>query len=343
MRVFLIAISILLVIFTAGCAQVHYTVNPDQPPKMSTKEARNALKLTLSRAERPSRYLAILLNGDDLQYFRTAGSGVGGEILYKSIYNIDPEVIKIGSYFSVEHRVEPQNDAIIQIPGIVWSSEEDAKLFVDALHTLQMLKRNKKLDELEEDRTLKDITPRQAILGQGAQKKESPVPIKQDVSKAQITRHETEKKQKVVIRGEKIKVGIIEFQPLNEEARKESLGAIFSEMLTTALVNSEAFKVTEREQLQKVAKELQLSQSGMIDTSQAKQLGKMVGADAIIIGSVTKIGPDLRLDTRIIDVQSGIILTAEKIIGKGDLHSISNMADAIVDNLVNKFYRDKKP
>jgi TolB-like protein len=147
---------------------------------------------------------------------------------------------------------------------------------------------------------------------------------------------------RVIVRGEKVKVGIIEFQNLNEEAKKENLGAIFSEMLTTSFVNSEAFKITEREQLRKVAQELQLSQSGIIDVTQAKQIGKIVGADAIITGSVTKIGSDLRLDARIIDVQSGIILTAEKIIGKTDLNSISSMADGIVDSLVNKFYRDKK-
>lgn len=174
--------------------------------------------------------------------------------------------------------------------------------------------------------------------------KASPSLIKsKETPKIQIAKPEPEKPQRVLIRGEKVKVGIIEFQNINEEARRESLGLMFSEMLTTAFVNSEAFKITEREQLQKVAKELQLSQSGIIDTSQAKQLGKMVGADAIITGSVTKIGSDLRLDARIIDVQSGIILTAEKIIGKTDLHSISSMADHIVDNLVNKFYRDKKP
>ncbi len=176
----------------------------------------------------------------------------------------------------------------------------------------------------------------------------------QEVPKVQIAKPETtvkatvkeEKKRteipKIIIRGEKVKVGIIEFQNLNEDAKKENLGTIFSEMLTTSFVNSEAFKITEREQLQKVAEELQLSQSGIIDVTQAKQVGKMVGADAIVTGSVIKIGGDLRLDARIIDVQSGIILTAEKMIGKSDLRSISNMADGIVDNIVNKFYKDKK-
>jgi|GEM_PF-5275399 TolB-like protein len=149
-------------------------------------------------------------------------------------------------------------------------------------------------------------------------------------------------KPKIIIKGEKVKIGILEFQSLNEEAKKDNLGKIISEMLTTSFVNSEAFKIIEREQLQKIIKEFKLSQSGIIDTSHAKQIGKMAGADAIVTGSVTKIGNDLRLDARIIDVESGIILTAEKSEGKVDLRSIGMMTDRIVAKLVNKFYKAKR-
>jgi TolB-like protein len=143
-------------------------------------------------------------------------------------------------------------------------------------------------------------------------------------------------------REQKIKIGIIEFQSLNEEAKQDTLGKVFSEVLTTSFVNSEAFKIIEREHIEKVVKELQLTQSGIIDLSSVKQIGKMVGADAILTGSVIKFGNDVRVDARIIEVESGIILTAEKAMGKSDLKSIGAMADVMVQNLVNKFYRDKK-
>ncbi len=149
-------------------------------------------------------------------------------------------------------------------------------------------------------------------------------------------------KPKIIIAGEKVKIGILEFQALNEEARKDSLGKIFTEVLTTSFFKSEAFKIIEREQLQKILKELELTQSGIIDTSNAKQIGKMVGANAIVIGSVTKIGNDMRLDARIIDVESGIILTAEKSEGETDIKSIGIMAESIVAKLVNRFYKEKK-
>lgn len=149
-------------------------------------------------------------------------------------------------------------------------------------------------------------------------------------------------KPKIIISGERVKIGILEFQALNEEARKDNFGKIFTEVLTTSFAKSEAFKIIEREQLQKILKEFELTQSGIIDTSNAKQIGKMVGADAIVIGSVTKIGNDMRLDARIIDVESGIILTAEKSEGETDIKSIGIMAESIVAKLVNRFYKEKK-
>jgi TolB-like protein len=90
-----------------------------------------------------------------------------------------------------------------------------------------------------------------------------------------------------------------------------------------------------------VIKEFQLSQSGIIDTSYAKQIGKITGADAIVTGSVIKIGNSLRLDARIIDVESGIILTAEKCTGELDIESIGKMAELIVANLAKNFYEKR--
>ena len=149
-------------------------------------------------------------------------------------------------------------------------------------------------------------------------------------------------KARIIIGGEKVKIGILEFQALNEEARRDNFGRVFTEVLTTSFVKSEAFRIIEREQLHTVLKEIELSQSGIIDTSNAAKVGKMVGANAVVVGSVTKISNEMRLDARIIDVESGIILTAEKTEGKADVRNLGLMAETIVANLVNRFYKEKK-
>lgn len=147
---------------------------------------------------------------------------------------------------------------------------------------------------------------------------------------------------KIIIGGEKGKIAITEFIGLNEEARKDNMGQIFTAILTTSFVKSEAFRIIEREELRKVLEELQLTETGVVDTTNAKLVGKMVGADAIVIGSITKIGNDIRLDARIVDVETGIILTAEKSEGKNDIKSIGVMVESIVTSLANRFYKEKK-
>lgn len=47
------------------------------------------------------------------------------------------------------------------------------------------------------------------------------------------------------------------------------------------------FSIVERSQIARVMEELQLAQSGVIDEAQAAQVGKMLGVDAIITGTVT--------------------------------------------------------
>ena len=86
----------------------------------------------------------------------------------------------------------------------------------------------------------------------------------------------------------KYKIAVMKFQALNDSSGGGNLGTMVSEMFTTEVVNSEAFKIVEREQLKKVIDELNEGQSGIIDSTEAQKIGKMLGASAIITGSVMK-------------------------------------------------------
>jgi formylglycine-generating enzyme required for sulfatase activity len=132
-------------------------------------------------------------------------------------------------------------------------------------------------------------------------------------------------------------IGILEIQSLNQAARDYELNKVITEMLTTSFVNSNSFNIIEREQLAKVLNEIKLTHSGIVDESSVKIIGRMIGANAIVLGSITKLFEEIRLDIRLVDVESGLILTADSIIGRTDLRSISLMADTVVNNLIKKF------
>jgi len=140
---------------------------------------------------------------------------------------------------------------------------------------------------------------------------------------------------------DKFKIAVMEFKSLNPGAKNTSLGSMIAEMFTTEVVNNNSFKIVEREQLNKVLGELRIGQSGVLDTTDAQKLGKILGAGAIIAGSVMKMGDSLRIDSRIIEVETGIIVSAERRICKEDLTDISrNIAD-MTAALAKKFYKKK--
>jgi len=81
------------------------------------------------------------------------------------------------------------------------------------------------------------------------------------------------------------------------------------EDLSSALVNVEppAFRLVERAQLDKVLSELKLPETGLIDSAKAQQLGKMVQAQAVLIGSISDRGQgkEVVINARLINTQTG--------------------------------------
>jgi len=72
-------------------------------------------------------------------------------------------------------------------------------------------------------------------------------------------------------------------------------------------VNDGVFSVVDRAQLDAVRTELNFNLSGEVDDSSAQEIGKMLGAQIIVSGSVRKIGASYRLDLRAIEVQTAAV------------------------------------
>lgn len=81
------------------------------------------------------------------------------------------------------------------------------------------------------------------------------------------------------------------------------------EKLITSLVNK-GIKVVERSQLEKVLKEQQLSYSGLVDLSSAQQVGKLLGAGGIVLGTITDQGNAVTVNSRLVEVGTADIVAA---------------------------------
>ncbi len=173
-------------------------------------------------------------------------------------------------------------------------------------------------------KTEPEVVTRQAVVRNDAtSQKETPAPLE------------------AIPDSRKFKLAVMEFQTFDQKPENSRLGSMIAEMFTTEIVESRAFRIVEREQLEKVLKELKVAQSGIVDTTQAQKVGKMVGAAVIVTGSVMKVGERLRIDSRIIEVETGVIVSADSRLCAMDLDELTRAVAQMTGDLAKKFYRDK--
>jgi TolB-like protein len=135
----------------------------------------------------------------------------------------------------------------------------------------------------------------------------------------------------------KTRLAVIDFeQKAAQEFQGKQVGEIVAEWLITSLVNTGRFEVVERAQLQKILKEQQLGMTGMINQDTAAKVGELLGVKVIITGSVIQMGNNYDVNARLISVEDGSILRAERIRGVG-LDSIERLMDTLADSLKRDF------
>jgi hypothetical protein len=93
--------------------------------------------------------------------------------------------------------------------------------------------------------------------------------------------------------------------------------------------------VVERSKLQSVLDELQLAQTGLIDTTGAKQVGKLLGADIILTGTLAPTGDEWNVNLRVINTETGLIAAALN--KKGRLHELQPEAFREIKNIDGSF------
>ncbi|PKN34497.1 MAG: hypothetical protein CVU61_08295 [Deltaproteobacteria bacterium HGW-Deltaproteobacteria-19] len=77
-------------------------------------------------------------------------------------------------------------------------------------------------------------------------------------------------------------------------------------------------QVVERERLDAILSEMKLQQSGLTDPASAVTIGRVLGVQALLMGSYTAIGGIIRIDARIVEVETGLVLKAEEVTGRTD-------------------------
>jgi len=92
----------------------------------------------------------------------------------------------------------------------------------------------------------------------------------------------------------KKRVAVFDFEDKTEHRWRwwngQPVGHGMADMLTTELVKSGKYQVIERQAIAKIMQEQRLGQSGAITSQSAAEVGKLLGVELAIIGSVTEFG-----------------------------------------------------
>ena len=112
-----------------------------------------------------------------------------------------------------------------------------------------------------------------------------------------------------------------------------SMISITMDKLITRLVKTRRFKIIDRGAIEKIMQEQALSMTGMVDEASAVEAGRVIGADAIIIGNMVLMNDIVKVSVRLIDVETSETIVANDvdIINKNVDRSMQKMAQ-MIDN-----------
>jgi TolB-like protein len=115
----------------------------------------------------------------------------------------------------------------------------------------------------------------------------------------------------------------------------DALGKGMAAMMITDLAAVEDLQVVEREHLQELLKEMESQRSSYFDQSTAVKAGKVVGAQYILAGQIVAVKPRIRLDTRVVNVQTSETMKTAQVTGNEEkfFELQQKLAQTLIDGL----------
>ncbi|MCK5051548.1 MAG: hypothetical protein KAS53_07455 [Candidatus Cloacimonetes bacterium] len=138
---------------------------------------------------------------------------------------------------------------------------------------------------------------------------------------------------KVTQVGSRLSVAVLPFRS-NDQAK--DLTDSVTEKLIIQLVNLRRFRVIERSALDKIMEEQKLGLSGFVDEETAIKVGKLAGADVIILGSINMQLGFVKVSARGIDTETSVLIVAKEAdSGNTNIETIENLVEQVAIDIYN--------
>jgi TolB-like protein len=105
-------------------------------------------------------------------------------------------------------------------------------------------------------------------------------------------------------------LAVWDLEDLSPGESRADMGEIMSARVVEVLQNKGNYTVVERTRLVRVLEELRIGSSALADEESRLKVGRLLGARFMVFGGYQIVGASIRVDMRLVEVESGRVLKA---------------------------------
>jgi TolB-like protein len=142
-------------------------------------------------------------------------------------------------------------------------------------------------------------------------------------------------------------LAVLDFEnnSLFQSEQYQPLAKGLAEIVITELSRVQTVRVVERRELRSLLEEMKLSQTGSVSSETSVQVGRLLGAHYLVFGGyMVAMDEKIRIDVRIVEVETGLTVKAEEVTGKTDkvLSLLKKLSKKILDDLDIKLTKNEQ-
>jgi len=130
-------------------------------------------------------------------------------------------------------------------------------------------------------------------------------------------------------------VAILYFDNYTGKSDYDPLGKGISSMMISDLSVVKEIQLVERDRMQDLIKEIDLQHTNYFDSTTSVKVGRMVGAQYVVVGAFASVDPQMRIDTRVVRVETGEVVKSAQVTGDQDkfFDLEKKLSDRLIDGL----------
>lgn len=129
-------------------------------------------------------------------------------------------------------------------------------------------------------------------------------------------------------------VAVWELEDLTADGPLANAGELLAAQIAVTLAKQGRYTVVERYRLVRILEEQHLSATSLADRETQLRLGELIGARFMIFGGYQVLGDKVRLDIRMVNVETGkISKSVKRVIASSDLQTLLDAAKSAAEEL----------